>query len=321
MARDRRPYLKEGDGHGPPLWLTEDLACVVGGEADSAPGVEIVLEVGEFGFGAFVGERAEEEMHGRFFGGDDLDDGVGGEGGVACLATIVVLGVGAGFTDGGVVVRQLLLGLNEGSAEEVGAEGAGLDGGDADVEMGELEGHGFGETFDGELGGIVNAPAGQADEAADGGEIDDVAALLPTEMGEHGAGDAEKAEDVGFVDGGDFGVAGFLDSAEEAVAGIVDQDVDAAEAFDGCFDHAGDVGFVVEIHGDGEEAVGGFRELCGDFFGLARGGDDGVSTLESGADEFMAEALGGAGDEPDERLGGGGSGHGGLAVGSGELGY
>ncbi len=120
-------------------------------------------------------------------------------------------------------------GFYAGAAEEVGAEGAGLDDGDVDAERGEFGGEGFGEAFDGELGGVVEAPAGAADEAADGGEIEDVAAALFAEVRQEGAGDVDEAEDVGVEDRHELVFGDLFEGSGDAVAGVVDEDVDAAE--------------------------------------------------------------------------------------------
>ena len=83
---------------------------------------------------------------------------------------------------GSVVVGDAKGGFYARAAEEVGAEGAGLDDGDVDAEWSEFGGESFGEAFDGEFGGVVEAPASTSAETCDGGEIEDVAAALFAEL-------------------------------------------------------------------------------------------------------------------------------------------
>ena len=94
----------------------------------------------------------------------------------------------------------------------------------------ELGGKRLREAFYGELGGVVEAPPGRANESADRGEIDDMTGAALAEVREKGAGDADEAEDVGLEDGHELIFGSFLDGAGEAIAGVVDEDVDRAEA-------------------------------------------------------------------------------------------
>src|SRR5215212_10433018 len=59
-----------------------------------------------------------------------------------------------------------------------GGDGAGADGVDPDSAGGVLEGGALGEADDAVLGGVVRRPAGQTDEPAEGGVVDDRPAAL-----------------------------------------------------------------------------------------------------------------------------------------------
>src|ERR1700686_563080 len=122
-------------------------------------------------------------MQGRIRRGNRLNDGVRRGRGIARLFSVALDGARSRLAGGNFVVRQNAGSLLEGAAEEVGAEGAGFDDGYANAKGGQFRGERLGKTFDGKLGGVVDAPAGHAGEAANGREIHDMAAALFSQIG------------------------------------------------------------------------------------------------------------------------------------------
>src|SRR4029077_20104049 len=122
-----------------------------------------------------------------------LNDGVRGGRGIALLFAVAFVGTGARLVGSRRIVRQTVCRLDQGAAQEIGAERAGFDNGYANAERPEFGGERFGKTFDGKYGGMVNAPTGNAGETANRRKIDDVAAALLSHMRQDGAGDAKQA--------------------------------------------------------------------------------------------------------------------------------
>ena len=189
-------------------------------------------------------------------------------------------------------------GLDAGAAEKVGAEGTGLDDGDMDAERSEFRGERLREAFDGELAGVVVAPAGQADEAADGGEIDDVAAALLAEVRQKRTSDAHQAEDIGLEHGHELVFGDLFDRARETIARVVDEHIDRTEAGDGLGDDRVNLRGVGDIECERFGLAGILLFEVGNLVELARGGDDLAAGLEDLFGEDATEAGRGSGDEP-----------------------
>ena len=124
--------------------------------------------------------------------------------------------------------------------QEVGAEVAGLEAGDLDAEVGDLETQGLGYPGGAGLGRAVQAGGCGAAPAADAAQVGHGAAPLPAHDGQDGAEDVELAKDIGVEGGLDLFVAALFDAAGEDVPGVVDQDIDPASCpgqdalHDGC---------------------------------------------------------------------------------------
>ena len=95
----------------------------------------------------------------------------------------------------------------------------------------------------------------QADESTDGGKIDHVAAVLLAQMRKDCLRQADEPEDVRLVNAPDLRVARLLDRAEQAVPDVVDQHIDATESRDRGGDRPGNLGRIVQIESDSEEAI------------------------------------------------------------------
>ena len=141
----------------------------------------------------------------------------------------------AGFAGGVFVFRELFGGEFAGAAEEIGAEGAGLDDRDVHAEGFHLPGKCFAEALD----RVVEAPARPADEAADGGEIEDVSSAALAEVGQEGARGANQAVDIGLKHGLELFFRDFFYRAIQAVAGVVHEDIDVTEGGNGLLGHRG----------------------------------------------------------------------------------
>src|SRR5271170_2117800 len=110
-------------------------------------------------------------MQRRIFANDGINNGLGTAHRIAGLRTVLFDTVETGFSGGRFIVRQMRLDRRQRSAEEVGAERARLDDRDAYAQWREFLCERFRETFNGELGGVVNSPAGKSDQTADRREI------------------------------------------------------------------------------------------------------------------------------------------------------
>ena len=116
---------------------------------------------------------------------------------------------------------------------------------------------------------------------------------------QHGAGDVQRAEQVGLdlrpeVLGGDL-----LEEPGVEVAGVVDQHVDAAEPFDGGLHGRLGVGGVGDVELDDQQVVVPRRRPGLTRVGVAAGGHDRVAGGEGGPGDVDAHAAAGTGDQPD----------------------
>ena len=128
-----------------------------------------------------------------------------------------------------------------------GLDEAGGDGVDGDAAGRQLPGGGLGEADDAGFARAVVALPGVADQADDGGDVDDAAGLLLEEAAGEGLGEQEGALEVDVQHRIPVGLAHAHQQAVPGDAGVVDQDVHLAGGGEdllrgGC--HAGGVGDV-----------------------------------------------------------------------------
>ena len=98
-----------------------------------------------------------------------------------------------------------------------------------------FEGEGFRQQADGALGRVVGGAIGRADDAGDGGQVDDGAATTPLAraLPQQRQGRAAAEKDAIDVDGHHTAPVihrGFADGLAVIDAGIVDEDIKTAEA-------------------------------------------------------------------------------------------
>ena len=133
---------------------------------------------------------------------------------------------------------------------------------DLDVVGTQFDGHGFGKLDHSALGGAVDAGLGEADVAAQGAYIDDLAAALFF----HDPGNLlTDKEDTLQVDRGDEVVVLFRDFCvgfDVLNAGVVDQDIDPTVGVQNLLRHVPDAVLFCHIHpeGAGFEALG--ADVC-----------------------------------------------------------
>jgi len=95
----------------------------------------------------------------------------------------------------------------------------------------EVEGHGFGEADDGKFGHAVGVAIANADDAADGGDIDDRAGFVFDHGGDEGFGEMMDAFDVDGVEAVEVFFGGSQNCADMANARVVDEDVEVRVIF------------------------------------------------------------------------------------------
>lgn len=95
--------------------------------------------------------------------------------------------------------------------------------------MCDLLGEGFGQALQGPLGGVVGAQVGEGSDAADGGDLHNVAAALGAQDGQDGLCDGQRAEEVGLELVAYLLFGDLLDRAEQTVSGVVDHHIQSAE--------------------------------------------------------------------------------------------
>ena len=202
-------------------------------------------------------------------------------------------------SDGAVVVGGDLVHGHRGTSP-VRRESAGLHDDDLDAERRGLDGEHAAEAVDRELGGLIAGDArGAAHAAANRGELHDGAAALCPQLRDHRLGHVVHAPEIGLELGPKIGLVARLDGCDVRVPRVVDDDVKPAETPGTRRDRGTDRSAVGDIEGERQHAVAVLLRDLGKLSGLARSGDDAVTSVESGADEGAAEAARGAGDEPD----------------------
>src|SRR5579872_2753514 len=241
-------------------------------------------------------------MQGRIRRRNRLNDRIRGGRGVARLFSIALDGAGSRLAGGNFVVRQNARGLLQRAAEEVGAEWAGFDNGNANAKRGQFGGERLGKALDGKLGGIVDTPAGHAGEAANGRKINDVAAALVSQVWQDGAGNPKEAKNICVVNTGDLSFAGLFDRAGDSVAGVIDQDIDTTETGHGALHNGGNLRRFAQVHRGSQQTVRRSRKSRGHRLRVSRSRDDGIAALQSGTHKFAAKTLRSAGDEPDSTI-------------------
>ena len=178
--------------------------------------------------------------------------------------------------------------------DEGGLDGAGADGVDAQV-FGEFDGKLAGHGDDRALGGAVSESLLDADQAGDGGDVDDRGDALVgvgKQQWQECAGDEVDAADIDVEEAVEVVGLGGLNGANVANAGVVDEQVEAGEL--GCGGGDGIGAGDVEV-----ESFGGAEGL-GEGFG---GGEVDVGDIDecAGAYQFFGggftDAAGAAGDE------------------------
>ncbi len=219
-----------------------------------------------------------------------------------------VCGLGYGEEDGGSGVvgvhhgglLNALFGATVADGE-LRLDAAGAKDGDLDAEGVELFSEGLAEAHLGELAGAVDAFVGNAGEACDGGDEDDIAGALLQEGGENSLREDKAAADVAVHHGVEVLQGGVCEGFVVADAGVVDQDVDASVGLERGV--AGEFcgGRVGCVAGDGDGVLEVLRELLQGF--CAARDEDGLSA--GGGEECgggSAEAGAGAGDDGDLAL-------------------
>ena len=187
----------------------------------------------------------------------------------------------------------------------VGPDAPGLQHRHLDAKRRHLLRHHRREPADRPLGALVGAEPGNADPAADGRDLEDVAGPLLPEDGHGRLGDVHDAHEVGVDLLAEVGRFHVLERGCVGVAGVVDDHVDAAELLVAGVDGCEDLALVGYVQGEGEKPA--WAELLGEGVETLDGPrccDDRRAGGESGLDDCPAEAAGGAGDEPDFGHGG-----------------
>ena len=169
----------------------------------------------------------------------------------------------------------------------LGANPAGFDDHNINVERSGLHAEGIAQRFDGIFGGVIPTTQGGGKTAAHGGDVDDGAGSLGAHVGEDKLSEPPKTENVDLELAAGLVQGDVLNGAVGSVAGVVDQDVDTPGFGDDFLDTAGH-GFVVgHVHCQGMDSYRGelFQSV-----GAACGGVDGVAELVECAGGFFADA-------------------------------
>jgi len=146
--------------------------------------------------------------------------------------------------------------------KEVRAEIAWLDHCDVDTKRRQFAVQRFGQSFDRELGRAVDTKARRSTITADRRNIQNAARLLSPHLGQHGARDRQKPEDVCAIELLDLFRRRFFHGTEETEAGVIQKNVDAAELRNCCLDGFASLRLVSDVERDGEQP-GMFAESLG----------------------------------------------------------
>jgi hypothetical protein len=168
-----------------------------------------------------------------------------------------------------------------------------------DAEVGDLERERLAERLQRPLRRVVHADSGKRGDAADRGDLDDVAGALLAHDRQRRLGHPDRAEDVGLDLVAGLLRGDLLDRAEEPVAGVVDDHVEAAELLPGRL-HGGDVGVhVLHVERQGQHVVAVLLGQRLERRYVARRRRHPVTALERRFGPDPAEALRAPGDEPN----------------------
>ena len=139
--------------------------------------------------------------------------------------------------------------------EQLGAEEAGLDEHRADAERRDLGGQRLHPALHPELRRGVGRAELLPDDASGRGDRHDQPGALGAHDGQHGAGDVQRAEQVGLDLRPEVLRGDFLEEPGEEVAGVVDQHVDAAKPLDGGLHGGLGAGGVGDVELDDQQIV------------------------------------------------------------------
>ena len=139
-----------------------------------------------------------------------------------------------------------------------GGDGARADGVDPDAAGRVLEGGAAGQADHAVLGGVVGRPAGDADQPAERGAVDDRAAALAAHLGQFVFHAGPHAAQVDRVDPVEH-LGGFVGGVarRDLDAGVVERHVQPAERVDGGLHRRGDAVLVGDVAFDAERLVAG----------------------------------------------------------------
>src|SRR6516164_8147489 len=111
----------------------------------------------------------------------------------------------------------------------------------------------------------------KADEAANGGEVNNVAFPACAHARQNGLSQGDQTKDVSLEHGANFIILAFFDSGEVTITGVIDQHVDAAELVFRCLDSANYRIFVVYVERQGESTFFVPRDDGLHLLGITRG--------------------------------------------------
>jgi hypothetical protein len=140
---------------------------------------------------------------------------------------------------------------------------------------------------------------GNRGDAADRGHLDDVPAVLLTQVGQGGLGDPQRSEHVGRDLVACLLLGQFLDKPELAVAGVVYHDVQPTEMVVCLLDRR-EVGVSIgDVQANRQQRVAvAFHQIV-QRCGVARRRCDLVAALQRGDRPFPSESARGTGDKPN----------------------
>lgn len=180
----------------------------------------------------------------------------------------------------------------------MGAERAGLDGGDRDTKRLDLFAQGFGNPFQREFAAVIHPKARESGQSAHRGNVQDVPAATLAHERQHGLDHGHGTEHVNVELMAEVVQRRLFDQPFMAVTGVIDQDIDSAH---GAFDfrdhtcHGGAVGDVQQT----SERIAGFQllKVFARCFVTQRA-DDAVAGGQQGGGQGLAKSGADAGDQP-----------------------
>ena len=171
------------------------------------------------------------------------------------------------------------------------------------AQRGQLQGETLADAFEGELGGVVHAHAGESPQPANASDVEDVARAALAQVRQHRPQHVQHAKHVHVELPVRFFGAYFFDAAHGAVASVVHHHVEVVETGNGVGNSGFYLGFVGHIahHAEGAAGLLGGERRC--LLGLAEGGGNAAAVGENMGGQGFAKTGRGPGDEPG--LGGG----------------